>query len=165
MLVHGAGNPCLVPVVTPSSPWDLVGYTILHHRDARPRAQAMQRSFFAGGCACALSCHPAACIRAQYRLALPSYFFPRFRLFSSSKRPHHNLLRKTTSPPAGRCPVILNKKSSMGLTACACVSRLPGFRQGCVCRSVHPLKSRQSHLIQSRQSLIVSCGFCRPHRS
>ena len=118
----------------------------------------------AGGCACSLASHPAAVIRAQYRLSLPSCFFPRFRLFSSSKRPHHNLLRKTTRLPAGRCPVILNKKSSIGLTSCACVSRIPRFRDGWICRSFHPLKIRQSHLRQPRQSLMVSVSFCRPHK-
>jgi hypothetical protein len=124
----------------------------------------MHRSFFPRGPPCALSSHPAAIIRAQYRLSLPSYFPPRFRLFSSNKRPHHNLLRKTTRPPTGRCPVILTKKSSMGLASCACVARLLSFRLGGVCRSFHPLKIRQSHLIQSRQSLIVSGCLCHPHR-
>ena len=123
----------------------------------------MHRSFFPGGCTCALTSHPTAIIRAQYRLSLPSYFFPRFRLSSSSKRPHHSLLRKTTRPPTGHCPVILNKKSWMGLAACAIVARLLSFRLGWVCRSFHPLKIRQSHLIHSRQSLIVSAGFCRSH--
>ena len=124
----------------------------------------MHRSFFPRGPPCALSSHPAAIIRAQCRLSRPSYFFSHFRLFSSSNRPQHNLLRKTTRPPTGRCPVILNKKSSMGLAACACVARLLSFRLGWVYRSFHPLKIRLSHLIQSRQALVVSVGYCHPHR-
>ncbi len=112
----------------------------------------------------ALSCHTAAIIRAQYRLSLPSYFLPRFRVFSSNKKPHHNLLRKTTRPPTGRCPVILNMKSSVVLASCACFARLLDFRLGGVYLSFYPLKTRQSHLIRSRQSLIVSGGLCRPHR-
>jgi hypothetical protein len=127
----------------------------------------MHRSFFRGGSAFSLSSHPAAIILAQYLLSLPSCFLPRFRFCLSSKSPHHNLLRKTTRPPTGRCPVnavIRNMKSSVVFTSCVCFVRVLGFRLGRVYRSFHPLKTRQSHLIQPRHSLIVSGSLCRPHR-